>query len=340
MARDDNSSDEGKVTPAKGKSTLRKKRRNKPKDYPKRPLSAYNVFFKETREQILASKEKKEGEKRDHKLDFQTMAKEIATRWKALDKEERGRVEKLAKKDMFRYRDEVKIYEEEMVKKNREQREEAAANTKKEQEEAAVAASAEKTRLAERAEKEEAIRKSSAGNGATAPASLDMLSALAAGRFQSDAGSNEAALQEALMLHQQREMIQSQLLLEELRAVEEREFQLRRLHSLGLIQGDNGLGGLQAHQLSALLGGYGGQNPGAAALLQDHSGRGGGGLTALGNLLGGGHHFLGGAGGFSPELLLGSSAGSLQDAYLLQQHGLLQDHYARLLGTHKDAGSS
>lgn len=331
------SSDEDeKIVASKGKAALRKKRRNKPKDYPKRPLSAYNVFFKETREEIISTNSTKEGEKRDHKLDFQTMAKEIAARWKNLDKKERDRVDKLAKKDMLRYRDEVKVYEEEMVKKNREQHEEAAAKVVKQEQEAA-AASLEKSRLLadRRAKEDEAQRVTSLGAGALMggmPSSLDALGALANGRYQQ--GSDEAALQEALMWHQQREMIQRQLLLEELRAAEEREHQLRRLQSLGLLQGDF-LSGLQAHQLAGLLGGQFSN----AAMVQDHSGRGAGASNAAGlaAYLGGGAHSLLSS-GLSPEMLLASSGGgTLQDLYNLQQQGLLQEHYARLLGGNKEA---
>jgi len=338
MGKQDYSSsdDEEKVVPAKGKAALRKKRRNKPKDYPKRPLSAYNVFFKETRESIIATNSNGDGEKRDHKLDFQTMAKEIASRWKNLEKTERDRVEKLAKKDMLRYRDEVKVYEEEMVKKNREQREEAAAKIVKQEEEAATVAAEMSKQATVRREREDAQHVASLGSGAFmggGASSLEALSALAAGRYQQ--GAEEAALQEALLWHQQREMIQRQLLFEELRAAEERELQMRRLQSLGLLQGDL-LSGLQAHQLSSLLGG---QLP-TAGMLQDHSGRGGNaGALAAGGLatyLGGGAQSLLAA-GLSPELLLASSGGSLQDAYNLQQQGLLQDHYARLFGGSKEA---
>jgi len=330
------SEDEDKIVATKGK-TIRKKRRNKPKDYPKRPLSAYNVFFKETREEIISSSANQEGEQREQKLDFQTMAKEIASRWKNLDKNERDRVEKLAKKDMLRYRDEVKVYEAEMVKKNREEREEAEAKAVKEAEHAAAAATAEQsTLLAERKNKEDLQRCAPLGAGSFmggTSSSLDALSAIAAGRYQQ--GSDEAALQEALMLHQHREMIQRQFLIEELRAAEERELQLRRLQSLGLIQGDL-LGGLQANQLSGLLGGQ----FQLASLLQDHSGRGAGGnhLSAGGMaaFLGGGAQSLH-ASGLTPEMLLGSSGGSLQEAIHQQQHALLQEHYARILAGGKEA---
>lgn len=319
---DDSSDDDQKVGPAKGKATIRKKRRNKPKDYPKRPLSAYNVFFKETREKILKDKAKTEDPdaKRDHKLDFQTMAKEIASRWKALEPKEKERVEKLAKKDMLRYRDEVKAYEEEMVKKNRAEREEAAARAAKEKEERAVEEERNKKLMAERLEKEAELRGGAGGlqMNAGGAGSLEALGALAGARLP--AGGDDAALQEAIMYHQQRELLQRQMLLEELRAAEERELQIRRLQSLGLLQGDGGLGGLQGHQLGGLFGGHGG----------------GGGLGGLGGY--GGLGLLGGGGGgLSHELLFGAGGGGggagFPDAYQqLQQQNLLQEHYARLLG--------
>jgi single-stranded DNA-binding protein len=119
--------DQYKVHTAKAQAstTTKRKRRHKPKDFPKRPLSAYNIFFKETRERILASNKDDEGEEKE-KLAFQFMAKEIASRWKNLSDGDRVRVEGLAKVDMVRYREAVRVYEEEMVKKSRQQREEAA----------------------------------------------------------------------------------------------------------------------------------------------------------------------------------------------------------------------
>ena len=104
-AEGDNPTTAKKPAPVKAKAKAEKgkrKRRHKPKDFPKRPLSAYNIFFKETREVII--KEAKEGDN----VDFQTMAKEIATRWKALEPKERERVDRLASADMERYREAVK----------------------------------------------------------------------------------------------------------------------------------------------------------------------------------------------------------------------------------------
>jgi len=247
------------------------------------------------------------------------MAKEIAARWKALDPQEKERVEKLAKKDMLRYRDEVKSYEEEMVQKNRAEREEAAA---KELEERAAEQERAKKLNAERAEKEAELRRNASlhGVGAGAAASLEALGALAGARLPVGPGAEDPAVQEALLFYQQREMIQRQLLLEELRVAEERELQLRRLQNLGLLQADPSLAGLQGHQLGGLLGGHG-----AAGI---------GGLGGYGGL-----GLLGGGGGLSShEMLLGAGGAGLQDAYhQIQQQNLLQEHYARLLGGHGGA---
>jgi hypothetical protein len=104
----------------------KKKRKQKPHDFPKRPLSAYNIFFREARASIVASEREKEGE--GAKIDFQSLARDIASQWKILPGEERERVEELAKQDLKRYRQEVQEYEEKMVQKNRQQREQTAAN--------------------------------------------------------------------------------------------------------------------------------------------------------------------------------------------------------------------
>lgn len=132
---------EDKVPAAKPRPTVSKKRRkHKPKDFPKRPLSAYNIFFKETRQVMLVEKLKEVGK---DNVDFQSMVKEIAQRWKKLSPNERVRVDGLAKTDLVRYKEEVRLYEEEMVKKSRKEREDLAAK-KKQEEEAESAASAQK----------------------------------------------------------------------------------------------------------------------------------------------------------------------------------------------------
>lgn len=108
---------------AKEKKT--KKRKRKPKGKPKRPLSAYNLFFKDERERILNSipgepeeeKEKKitwPGKKRapHGKIGFESLAKTIGSRWKVLSKERRAHYKVKADEDLERYANEMKLYEE------------------------------------------------------------------------------------------------------------------------------------------------------------------------------------------------------------------------------------
>jgi hypothetical protein len=102
----------------------KKRRKQKPKDFPKRPLSAYNIFFKEARERLVAEKREKEG--KDTRSNFQALAKDVASLWKTLSSVGHERVERLAKQDLKRYREEVKLYEETMVKKSRKEREESS----------------------------------------------------------------------------------------------------------------------------------------------------------------------------------------------------------------------
>lgn len=112
------SSDEKASLPTASKDQVpaRKKRKRKPAGFPKRPLSAYNVFFRETRDKLLSTW-KEGGGKEDEKLGFTGMGQAIAERWRALDAEGRERFEKLAEKDKIRYREEVKIFEQEHAKK-------------------------------------------------------------------------------------------------------------------------------------------------------------------------------------------------------------------------------
>jgi hypothetical protein len=107
------------------------------KDRPKRPLSAYNIFFKEERsrildevmdvpdaEKVIGSKNKTavaqdlvDGMKRDRanhphgKIDFQCLAKIIGKRWKCLERSEFEEYKAIADADMKRYKAEMAEYQ-------------------------------------------------------------------------------------------------------------------------------------------------------------------------------------------------------------------------------------
>lgn len=133
----------------------KKSRPKKPKNKPKRPLSAYNIFFKDERANILSNipdkseedeeeeeeEEKKikdedgaEGEEGEEggekkksstkkrkrvphgKIGFESLAKIVGQRWKELAPDELEKYKKLAEEDMKRYRKEMESY----VQKQRE----------------------------------------------------------------------------------------------------------------------------------------------------------------------------------------------------------------------------
>jgi hypothetical protein len=100
----------------------------KPKDKPKRPLSAYNLFFQLERERIITGDEvkevnpedvtnvcvqhKKKKEKRRHRkthgvIGFADLARAIANRWKTLDKPSRRVYDDCAAIEKARYQREV-----------------------------------------------------------------------------------------------------------------------------------------------------------------------------------------------------------------------------------------
>mmetsp|Transcript_65368 Transcript_65368/g.76817 ORF Transcript_65368/g.76817 Transcript_65368/m.76817 type:complete len:387 (-) Transcript_65368:656-1816(-) len=111
--------------------TTKRATKKKPKDKPKRPLSAYNFFFKEAREKILrklladetgvkqetdeestneppmdADKLKKDG----GKVSFEEMGKLIGQRWKAISSEQLSKYTALAAADTERYKKEMHEY--------------------------------------------------------------------------------------------------------------------------------------------------------------------------------------------------------------------------------------
>jgi len=119
------------VKPKAKLPVIKRPTKKKPKDKPKRPLSAYNFFFKEEREKIIkvvlaedpsAVKQdpdddgfldsetigrlKKEG----GKVSFEEMGKIIGQRWKNIDPDRLSKYAELAAEDTERYKTEMQAY--------------------------------------------------------------------------------------------------------------------------------------------------------------------------------------------------------------------------------------
>lgn len=121
--------------------SARKPVKRKDKDKPKRPLSAYNFFFKEERAKINAIAHNEEGSaelkekdpeladeilsklrKEDGKVSFEEMGKVIGRRWKVASQERKEYCNELAGRDTERYKEAVEKYnqkKEELREKNK-----------------------------------------------------------------------------------------------------------------------------------------------------------------------------------------------------------------------------
>ena len=94
-------------------TSLSNRRKKKPKGMPKRPLSAYNLYFQSERAKILEAAENGEG----GKIGFEGLGKIIGSKWRVLPASERKQYDKLADKDSTRYRKEMKEYNQKKHKR-------------------------------------------------------------------------------------------------------------------------------------------------------------------------------------------------------------------------------
>lgn len=103
----------------------------KPKDMPRRPLSAYNIFFKEQRERIMketaaasapeiVAKKSKRKSNKPAGIGFANLARTIARNWKDLDAESKTPYEAQASEEKNRYNKEMIVWRAKQKKKKEE----------------------------------------------------------------------------------------------------------------------------------------------------------------------------------------------------------------------------
>ena len=90
-------------------------RKKKPRGMPKRPLSAYNLFFQQQRVEII--RDASGGNQNSKKVGFADLGRMIGKKWKALSSADRKRYYKLAEDDSERYRLEMDEYNKEKSKR-------------------------------------------------------------------------------------------------------------------------------------------------------------------------------------------------------------------------------
>jgi hypothetical protein len=108
--------DSSDLKPAATKKGSKKRKWRKPKDMPKRPLSAYNLFFAHERKEIIkvgsletvATDGEVAGGIGKKKMGFAGLARSVAAKWKTIDPVKRKQYEVIAGKEQERYKMEMK----------------------------------------------------------------------------------------------------------------------------------------------------------------------------------------------------------------------------------------
>jgi hypothetical protein len=104
--------------PSGSSKKAKRVRQKQPKDKPKRPLSAYNIFFKEERVQLLATASGGKAPRTiNGKIGFENLAKLIGGKWQGLKPSEVEYYKEKAGVDMQRYKEEMEAYKRKLAAK-------------------------------------------------------------------------------------------------------------------------------------------------------------------------------------------------------------------------------
>lgn len=97
------------ATETEGTSKVKRWTWKKPPGKPKRPLSAYNMFFADVRKELMEEQSKTTGggDPKQHKLGFTELALEVSKRWKAIPTDQKQEYEKKAKAAKEKYQEEI-----------------------------------------------------------------------------------------------------------------------------------------------------------------------------------------------------------------------------------------